>query len=284
MERSRAFVFSLLLLIGILTGCTERMELELDETYARLVVDGEITSETRAHCVRLTTSNSFLGEEPDLPVQGASVRISDSHSIHVMKEDPDEPGHYYTDAQVRGIPGEIYLLDIVLPEEINGTDHYTAACPMLPVAQLDSIGIVWKEQWEVWEIQCFALDPPTTDFYLFDILINDILVTDTINERFVIDDRFFNGNYTNGAGIGYLSPDEGENLQPGDKITVRTSRISKEYYDYFWEVVSETGYKNPLFGGPPANIKGNISNGGIGFFLACPVSETSAINEEGIAK
>ncbi len=260
-------------------SCTERIELDLDETYSRLVVDGEITSETRAHRVKLTKSSSFLGEEPDPPVQGAIVKIWDSRSVWILKEHPNEPGNYYTDEDIKGIPGEKYNLDIQLPEEISGNTHYTASCFMFPVAPLDSIGIEWMKQWEVWQIQCYVLDPPTTDFYLFDILINDILVTDTINERFVIDDRFYNGSYTHGAGIGYLSPSEGENIQPGDKITVRIGRITKEFYDYFWMLVSETGYKNPLFGGPPANIKGNISSGGIGFFSAYGVSETSMIYE-----
>ena len=279
MKRSRPFLYTLLLFVATLMGCTERIDLELDETYSRLVVDGEITSEIKAHRVRLTTSSSFLGEEPDFPVQGASVKISDSRSVYPLKENPDEPGNYYTDAGVEGIPGETYMLDIELQEEINGTTHYTASCSMFPAAPMDSIGIQWIEQWEVWEIQCYAQDPPSRDFYMFDLLRNGTLLTDTINERFVTDDQFYNGSYTNGVGVGYLSPSEGEDIQPGDEITLRLGRITEEYYQYYWEVVSETGYNNPLFGGPPANIKGNISNGAMGFFSAYAVEVAGKIYE-----
>jgi hypothetical protein len=37
---------------------------------------------------------------------------------------------------------------------------------------------------------------------------------------------------------------------------------------------------NPLFSGPPANIKGNINNGGVGFFTAHSVTRSYAITPE----
>jgi hypothetical protein len=279
MKRSLSYFLSLLLFIGILPGCTERIELELDETYSRLVVDGEFTDEIKAHKVRLTISGSYLGGDQDAPVRGATVKISDSLSTWILKENQQEPGSYYTDPSVCGKEGRTYTLDIELPDEINGHKRYTAISTIYPVYPLDSIGIRWLPQWEVWEIQCFAQDPPTRDFYMFDLLRNDTLLTDTVNERFVTDDLFYNGSYTNGVGIGYLSPSEGEDIMPGDKITVRMGRITEEYYNYHWEVISETGYNNPLFGGPPANIKGNISNGAMGFFSAYSVEMTSKIYE-----
>lgn len=266
-----------LLLLIITLGCTERIELELDETYSRLMVDGEFTDEIKAHRVRLTMSSSFLGGEQDAPVQGATVKISDSQSTWVLMENLQEPGSYYTDPSVKGKAGETCTLEIELKEEINGHTRYTASSQIFTSYPLDSIGIEWLPQWEVWEIQCYAQDPPSRDFYTFDLLRNDTLLTDTINERFVTDDQFYNGSYTNGIGIGYLSPSEGEDILPGDKITVRMGRITEEYYQYYWVVVSETGYSNPLFGGPPANIKGNISNGAMGFFSAYSVQRTDKV-------
>ena len=280
MKRLPNLRFSFLLLLAVITGCTERIELELDETYSRLVVDGEFTDEVKAHRVRLTMSGGYFGGEPDLPVRGASVKISDSQSTWVLKESLQEPGNYYTDPTVCGKEGETCTLEIELSHEINGHILYSASSQIFPVRPLDSIGIRWVPQWEVWEIQCYAQDPPTRDFYMFDLLRNDTLLTDTVNERFVTDDRLYNGSYTNGVGIGYLSPSDGEDVRPGDKITVRMGRITEEYYDYYWQVISETGYNNPLFGGPPANIRGNISNGAMGFFSAYAVEMSSKIYEQ----
>lgn len=277
MKQGRFWGYFLILLFMFAAGCTERIELELDETYTRLVVDGELTDEIKAHRVRLTMSSSFLGGEQDPPVRDAVVTISGSKETWILKENPDEPGSYFTDPEVQGMPGESYVLDIKLAGEIDGYTHYTASSQIFPSSPLDSIGIRWLPQWEAWEIQCYAQEPPTRDFYIFDLLRNDTLLTDTISERFVTDDRFYNGSYTNGVGIGYLSPEDGEDILEGDKITVRMGRITEEYYNYFWEVVSETGYKNPLFGGPPSNIKGNISNGAMGFFTTYSVQTAEKI-------
>jgi hypothetical protein len=79
---------------------------------------------------------------------------------------------------------------------------------------------------------------------------------------------FINGNYINGAAAMYL--DNGnywETLHPGDKVTLRMSGITKEYYDFLYQV-QISGFNIPFFSPPPANIKGNIDNGGIGFFSA----------------
>jgi len=152
---------------------------------------------------------------------------------------------------------------------------------MFPSGTLDSIGLEWLPQWEVFEVQCYAWDPPTEDFYMFDIYRNEIHITDTISEKFVIDDRLYNGSYTNGIGVGYLWPEKpDEDIQPGDTISLRLGRISKEHYYYVVDVQTETGYQNPLFGGPPANIKGNISDGAIGFFGTFSVLYASTVYQE----
>jgi hypothetical protein len=48
---------------------------------------------------------------------------------------------------------------------------------------------------------------------------------------------------------------------------VQMSSITKEYYNFIQEV-QQAGIQIPFFSGPPANVEGNISNGGVGFFAA----------------
>jgi hypothetical protein len=261
--------------IVALSGCTEKIDLQLDESYTRLVVDGEITNEARAHKIRLTTTSSFLGGEPDPTVSGAIVSITDGDTIFQLDENPGEPGDYYTSASVHGVAGKTYTLNIALPHAIAEQQNYTASCLMEAIGTIDSIGLFHNEHWDAWEVQIYARDPLTTDFYMFDILKNNILLTDTLSEKLVVNDLLYNGQYTNGATVGYLNnehPDE--QLHEGDTVTVRMSSITKDYANFIWQAQMESGYSNPLFGGPPANIKGNIDNGAIGFFAA--YSSTSA--------
>ena len=268
----------LLVVIIIGFGCTERIDLELDETYSRLVVDGELTDEAKPHTVKLSLTGGFLDGNPDLPVTDAIVTIQSTDGTHTLTELEEIPGTYKTDSTYAGKTGATYTLNVELKEEINGQINYTATSTMFPSGILDSIGVEWIEHWEVFEIQCYAWDPPSEDFYMFDIYRNGIHLTDTISEKFIVDDRMYNGNYTNGIGVGYLFPEKpDEDIQPGDTISLRLGRITKEHYYYVADVQTETGYQNPLFGGPPANIKGNISDGAIGFFGTFSVLYASTI-------
>ena len=67
--------------------------------------------------------------------------------------------------------------------------------------------------------------------------------------------------------------------EPGDSITLEMAGITEEYANFIWDVQDETGFNTPLFSGPPANIRGNISNGAIGFFYAYSSVRASTIIE-----
>ena len=107
------------------------------------------------------------------------------------------------------------------------------------------------------------------------------MLADTLNEWFITDDKFFNGSYTNGATIAYLQQGSAnEGLTPGDTVTVEVNSIGKEYFNFLSEAQAELRGSNPLFSGPPANVKGNISNGAVGFFTAYSATRSFAITPE----
>jgi hypothetical protein len=146
------------------------------------------------------------------------------------------------------------------------------------------VSLLFHPEWSnngIWEVKCYVQEPPTVDFYRFLILKNQKLLTDTLDEWFVTDDKFFNGNYTNGATVAYLqqnSPQEG--LVHGDVVTVEVNNIGKEYANFLWEAQAELRGSNPLFSGPPANVKGNISNGAFGFFAAYSATRSNAVTPD----
>jgi hypothetical protein len=61
-------------------------------------------------------------------------------------------------------------------------------------------------------------------------------------------------------------------LTSGDSMVVEFSNISKAYFDFIDDCTHQKNGSNPMFGGPPANISTNISNGARGFFTAYAVS------------
>jgi len=143
---------------------------------------------------------------------------------------------------------------------------------MSPVVALDSIRLTLVPQWNVVAVGTYALDPPSTDYYMFNVFKNGELLSDTINKVFITDDKFFNGSYTNGVPAAFLFQDyPREKIIPGDTVSLQIAGITRDYFNFLTEVQTSSGFNNPLFGGPPANISSNISNGAIGFFSAYSV-------------
>jgi len=267
----------------IVASCTEPMDLELDSTFTRLVVEGAVTTDTGNHQVRLSSTTDFYYNTIPPAVSGATVKISDGSMVIELTENDFGSGVYETPADFFGEVGKTYTLMIELEEEIGGHTAYSASCLLRPTAQPDSIQIEYQPTWGegFWEIKLYAQDPPSNDFYKFLTFINDVLVTDSLQEIFVIDDRLFNGNYTNGIGISYLNAATEDNrLNPGDVVTILIANLTEDYAGFILTARTENSFNTPLFSGPPANVQGNISNGAIGFFAAFQPQYVSRIYQK----
>lgn len=271
-----------MLLISGLWQCTERIEIEVDSTYTRLVVEGYISTDTMQHSVRLTTSSDYFCNQPAPVVTGAIVSLSDGDSTIFLSEDMEHPGKYMTTSDYHGVPGKTYTLMIShVDVDKNGIfEEYAASSGLRPINSVDSIQLeqLQSSYYNIYQILVYAWDPPVKDFYAFKVLKNGVLLTDSLHELIVQDDVFFNGNYTYGIPSQFLDQnEEDEIILPGDTITFEINGITEEYYRFVIEAQSETFYQTPMFSGPPANISSNISNGAIGFFTAYSVDRCSVV-------
>jgi len=267
-------------IIAILYSCTEKMDIELEDSYTRLVVEGRFSTDTTIHQVRLTKTSSYFYNNPAPPVRGAIVTISDGVNTIVLTENAIHPGIYETPANTYGVIGKSYQLFIKNVDiDNNGVkEEYSANSTIYSVNTIDSIAMKYNTHFDAWEVKVYVFDPPTEDYYLFNIYKNNKLITDTITEPLVVDDRLYNGNYTNGIAVGYLrdrKPDEMAYV--GDTIGLEIWRITKEFYQFMFELKNTVRPSTPLFSGPPANVKGNISNGAVGYFAAYSISRAKGV-------
>ena len=275
-------IYLIFILLILVVSCTEPIDIDLDDSYIRLVVDGAITTDTIAHTIKLKTTSSYYYDQPAPVVSGAQVSITDGMQTFDLIE--DSAGIYRTDPSVFGLGGKTYTLNIKLASPVGGYTDYTAISTLYPINPLDSVSLLFHPDWAdfgIWEVKCYVQEPPTVDFYRFLIIRNEVLLTDTLNEWFITDDKFFNGSYTNGATVAYLQQGSAnEGLTPGDTVTVEVNNIGKEYFNFLFEAQAELRGSNPLFSGPPANVKGNISNGAVGFFTAYSATRSFTITPE----
>ena len=269
----------LVVVLFLLFACTERIEIETEPAMVRLVVDGSLTTESGPHQVRLSLTGDYFGGRPAPPVTGAEVSLLTAGRLLPLQE--TSPGVYATSQGVPGIPGETYTLRVKTAFPVGGHTEFEATEVLLPPIHLDYIQLEFYPDYSeegMWEARGYFRDPPDAGWYRFLAFRNNVLITDTLTEWYVTDDLLFGGRYVNGWRVAFLQqhrPDEA--LAPGDTLTIRMDRISREYADFIQGAQAEMRGSWPLFTGPPANVKGNVSNGAIGFFAAFPVSQASAV-------
>lgn len=271
--------------LALMTACTEKVHIDLGKDTERLVVEGIITNDTMAHTVKLTTTTEYYYDQPAPTVSGAIVTLSDGITTDTLKENTTGSGIYQTRTDYYGVAGRTYTLNIVLQQPIDGHKEYTSTCEMKQVPAADSIQMEYKKDYygdlDFWVLKTYFQEPPEENFYMFQFKKNGVMQTDTISEYAISDDRFFNSTYLDGVGIFWLGQDKDFDyyypVQPGDTITLITAGITDEYYHFIMDVMLETGMQTPMFSGPPANVKGNINNGAIGFFAAYTRNEVTTI-------
>jgi len=266
-----------------MTACTERIDIELDDTYTRLVVDGQLmTDENSRQYVLLSETSSYFYNQPPPVVTGADVSIIDADGNSLLLSE-ERPGTYYLPDGFRSEIGENYTLDIILSEEIDGRQNYTAETSTPSIGDTVWIDLRFEPDFGddgYYIVQCYYYDPLGPNWYMFDIYKNDTLLTDTITEKQVVSDEFYDGGFTNGIGVGFLNQSrKDQRLRPGDVITFRASSITEGYANFVWEVQDEVSFSTPLFSGPPANVVGNLSDGAVGYFTSYSVLYASTVFE-----
>lgn len=258
----------------LLTACTERIELDLDELAApKLVVEGWITDQPMAHRVRLTTTRSYYANEATPRVSGAQVTLTDGVQTWTLTEQPAGSGNYFTPADAAGVVGRHYTLTI----QHNG-DTWTATDLMRPVPALDSVAFdladreVEEGEAPWYDVRIWTQElPGLGDHYRWKTYVNGYTRSDSLKAASFVDDRLYDGSAVAGVVVDQVQ------ARPGDTIRVEQHAITKEAHDVILAILQNTEWRGGLFDPPPANVPSNISNGGLGFFGAASVKDRTGI-------
>jgi hypothetical protein len=268
MQAIRLFVRKgTLLLMGLIfmagTACIEDIELDLDpEQYSRLIVQASVTDADSAQTVILTKTIPYDLHEPNPPATGAVVTIEVEGTIYPLEE--VSPGSY-ENRDFTGVVGKTYLLNIMYEDQV-----YAASSTMNQGFETDSIGfkrffLGWPADMPHYEILIYGQDPPEEDqFFLFKYSLNGEWA-DTLYTWSIYTDIFSNGEYLGGESIGIM-----ESMADSLEVQVMSMSISEDYAWFVNDAIFNY-MPNMFFSPPKANVKGNISNGAFGFFLASSV-------------
>ena len=285
MRQLKHMTWLLAFMLLIFPACTERIDIELDSTYTRLVVYGTVTTDSVRHSVELTTTSDYFSNQPAPRVKDAIVELEFNGSTMLLEECDTLDGLYMAPYAFRGLPGTTYHLKISMVDvdQDGNWETYQATSTMpAETARLDSIylGYFFIPWWTAWEVYMVAQDPAgTRDWYGVKVWKNSTLITDSLYYYTVFTDDFYDGQYLYyGYAIAYLSDSiERERLYPGDTVTLELNCIEKAFYDFVGDARWELLGNNPLFSGPPANIRSNLDNEALGIFTAYAIERASSI-------
>jgi hypothetical protein len=282
----------LILTLMLSTACTERIELDIDSSDPVLVIYGSITDTLAYQQIAITSSVPYFSDESNPPISGAKVQVTTSENeTWAYVESQTEKGIYRTEQPKAGKQGITYYLEVVYDFDQDGADEiYEANSTLLPPFQTDSTQIRTIDYmgYNVYTINIHGQEPSGEDFYMSKFYVCDTLAT-TLSDVGLWNDILFDGQYLNGLLI-YSFGDMTEYdkyseedskymvfVSPGDEIIVEFNHIEEKYFNFIKQAQDMRYGENPMFGGPPSNIQGNISNGAVGFFSAYSPSRSKVI-------
>ncbi len=259
---------AILFLLGsiLLSGCEKVVNIDLNETEARLVVEGWIYNDAGPHRVELTQTTSYFKPEGSPRVSGAVLIISDNQGqIDTLQE--TTPGKYETGHLV-GVPGRTYKLKIS-----HEGKEYSAETYLPPVVPIDSLGFIPAEDFAFggeegkYLVTFFAIEPqPEKNWYRFQLykysLITgaDSLINGESPDWLVTDDTALKGEVKD-LPFSFL-------FDPGDSIKVEMMSLDQPAHNYLLALQTQLNGDGGMFSPPPANPASNISGKALGYFGA----------------
>jgi hypothetical protein len=284
--------FLLFFFFIILSACTERIEIETDNSPPVVVIYSVLTDELKLQEVKISRSSPYFDDEPNVGISGANITVrSSDNDVYLFQEHDSIRGLYLSRKEFAAQEDVVYSLTVEVDFDKNGVpDKYEAETTILPVPIIDSLTIEPVELFGHKNYLFYAhlQDPPEKNFYLFHVVHNDSLITAKLSDFVISNDELFNNQYIKGDiyrfdDISEWAKDSEEDrkrsvyLKPGDSIQLKLSLIPEGYFNFISHCMREKNGENPMFGGPASNITTNISNGGVGYFTGYKISRSSLV-------
>jgi len=255
--------------ISCFVSCTEPIDLDLNTTHSRMVIEGRITDDHKKHQVKISSTSDYFANQPTKGLVGAIVSITDENDNRYDLVEGASEGVYETQ-EMSFTAGRTYRLEVIYDDK-----RYVASAFMPPVARLDSVGYKWSKSHDHYHALINTQETPgESNFYEWQVYLNSYLVNDSLFETTYTDDQFVDGSYISNIQIYSFS-----DFEIGDTLMVEQYSLTREAYEFYAASTLETKERGGLFDGPPANIPSNISNGALGFFMASSVSRDQVISK-----
>ena len=254
MQLNHKSIFFVLLLMCSLSACEKVIDVDLNSTDPKFVIEAAVTDQLERQTVKVTKSVNFDQENQYPAVIGAKVVLSDDAGLQeTLLETAD--GVYQTKQALQGVPGRTYTLRVEAEGKI-----FTAVSKMpalVPFEELRADRLNFAGSESIAMVPVFNDPVGLGNYYWFVQTNNDT----TLTNIFVLDDRLSDG-------IRMTRPLIAQDLETavGDTVELEMRSIDKTTYTYLYALDASSG------DGPnastPANPDNNFGNKCLGYFAA----------------
>lgn len=252
MKSIQYFTIALTALL-FLTGCEDVIELDLDSSEPRTIIEANLNATTQVASVILSKSNNFYDSSDPETISGASIQLTSNLGTTYSLLETESGVYIANDVDLAGT--ENYTLAI----DAQG-EFYEASAQVPAPVSLDSIivssggGGPFGGDGSQMLLAQFEDTPDIKNYYRIKAYQNDTLLAGTYT---IIDDEFRGDGEVTSVGVR-------EFFEEGNTIRLELLSTSKSYYDYFFQLSSQSGDGGNST--TPYNPVGNFSNDGIGYF------------------
>lgn len=259
--------FTIITILSVLffTSCEKEIDLDLDESTQKIVVEGMVHDFLGGNYVLLSKTRPYKDNGAIEKISNAAVNITDNlNNSYTLYE--VSPG-VYTDTLLQGIHGRTYNLTVIAEGKTITSKSY-----MNQNVGIDSLSLEEDPEafWEdpnipEYSVRCHFTDPLNSENYY---RIKAFLEGEQEDGFLALSDEFFDGNPT-------YFPIFESTFFPGDSITVNLLSIEEEIYRYFNALSSSQGGQVP--GNPITNLS---TDDAVGYFSAAAFSQKSIVVPE----
>lgn len=271
-------IFYLIFIATALSSCQKVVQIDLNTTDPKLVVEANITDESGPYTVKLSKSANYYDDNKFPKVNDAIVTIKDMNGNSDVLH-PVADGMFQT-SSIQGVPGRTYILNIYW----NGK-NYTGSSTMPYKVPIDSVLILLQGRGGFGgqggpggpgstvtkrrRVVCSFKDPGEYEnYYRIELFANDSTALDSTRIQ-ILGDKLTNGQE--------MTLSFSTRLQVSDTIIVKLLGIDFPVYDFYNTLRNVVGDNGPFTSAPPANPNTNMSGGALGYFSAHWVSSKTEI-------
>lgn len=261
----------------LFSSCQDVIDLEVPDGDVQLVVDGWLTDQVGEKQVLLSTTANYFDNIETPRIENAMVVLFDENgAIDTLIE--SRPGVYTT--EYVGQVGKIYHIYI---RTDSGEEYESNPETLRFVSTISAIHSEFRAA-TTFEDEGYYVTIDTEephgigDYYRWKQYVDGELLAEPFDLLYATDE-FVDGNPIIGFDI------TTEPLELGNHYRVEQLSISKEAYNFFTQLETQTAFVGSLFDSPPAALQGNIIAVGqtnkkaLGYFGVSAVSEIEIVIE-----